>query len=271
MTDQRLKSCFVISEIGEDSSPERVQADWVLGKIIRPATELAGYTAERADHIDRPGMITPDVIKSLMESNLVVADLSVQNPNVYYELAIAHAYGRPVVQIRHKGSILPFDVKDGRTVSFSRDYDDVEQARDQIVNQIRAVERDPADVDNPISLVVKILELSKSGTTEAIYLANILRAVEDLKGEVNRPISDAVLERLVGTLNEIDLLATQNSETASGIAMEAISAQYSDDIASALDRMGLLARQIKNELIHSAGWTRVGPPPAPKSARPIGK
>jgi hypothetical protein len=70
----------------------------------------------RSDKLGEPGIITSQVIKRITEDDLVIADLTELNPNVFYELAIRHMIGKPLVQIMEKGHRLPFDVAAARTV-----------------------------------------------------------------------------------------------------------------------------------------------------------
>ena len=60
--------------------------------------------------MDQPGIISNQVITRLLEDNLVIADLTDRNPNVYYELAVRHAFGKPVIQIIDSNETIPFDV-----------------------------------------------------------------------------------------------------------------------------------------------------------------
>ena len=82
-----------------------------MNHIITPALKRCGYTQGpvRADGIASPGLITRQIVTHLIESDLVIADLSGHNPNVFYELALRHALKKPFVQMIHKGEDLPFD------------------------------------------------------------------------------------------------------------------------------------------------------------------
>jgi hypothetical protein len=75
----------------------------------------------RADKIMQPGMITKRVLEYLLKSRLVVADLSYHNPNVFYELAVRHATGKPVIHIKRTSDPIPFDNKDFRTIDIAFD------------------------------------------------------------------------------------------------------------------------------------------------------
>src|SRR5687767_606167 len=91
--------CFVISPIGPADSEVRRRADGVLSAIIEPAVGPLNLVPVRADRISESGHITTQVIEHVLKAAAIVADLSDHNPNVFYELAVAHAFSRPVVQI----------------------------------------------------------------------------------------------------------------------------------------------------------------------------
>jgi hypothetical protein len=74
------KICFVISPIGDPDSETRKRSDQVLKHVIRPAATSSGYKAVRADEIDKPGMITSQVIQHVVNDDLVVADLTGSQP-----------------------------------------------------------------------------------------------------------------------------------------------------------------------------------------------
>lgn len=88
---------FVIGPIGQAGSDVRKRADLVLHSIIKPALGPLNYTVTRADDITNPGQITPQVITFINSADLVIADLTGHNPNVFYELAIADALEKPVI------------------------------------------------------------------------------------------------------------------------------------------------------------------------------
>ena len=138
MTHEKL--CFVISPIGDADSETRKRSEQVLNYVVRPAVTSCGYKAVRADEIDKPGMITSQVIQHVVNDDLVVADLTERNPNVFYELAIRHALRKPLVQIIRKGEAIPFDVAGTRTIYVDhKDLDSVAAAKNEIIKQVKAL------------------------------------------------------------------------------------------------------------------------------------
>ena len=133
-----MKSCFIISPIGEEGSPVRRHADAVYRYIIKPAMEEVGIEAIRADHLSEPGMISEQTVKHILGDDLCIALLTGHNPNVFFELGVAHAADRPVVILTQKGETLPFDVKDFRCVHYDLDPEKVPSYRHDVAKQVRA-------------------------------------------------------------------------------------------------------------------------------------
>jgi hypothetical protein len=113
------RRCFVISPIGEAGSPVRDHADDVFEYIIKPAMAEVGIDVYRADHDQKVGRITEHMFDSILTDDLCIAVLSFQNPNVFYELAVAQCAARPVIILNEKGHPLPFDIKDLRVVEYT--------------------------------------------------------------------------------------------------------------------------------------------------------
>lgn len=180
-----MKSCFVISPIGEDLSETRKRADQVLKHLVRPAVESCGYKATRADEIDKPGLITSQVIQAVVNDDLVIADLSETNPNVFYELAVRHMIRKPLIQIIQKGERIPFDVGGMRTISFDhQDLDSVAQAKEDIVNQIKEMEANPSQLETPISISIELQKLRLSDDPDDRNYADLLAAISEVSGDV---------------------------------------------------------------------------------------
>lgn len=217
------KACFVIAPIGEPDSETRKRSDQVLKHIIRPAVEMCGYTAVRADEIDKPGIITSQVIQRVVSDPLVVADLTDRNPNVFYELAIRHALRKPLVQVIKKSERIPFDVAGTRTIQVDhRDLDSVEAAKKEIAEQVKALEQDSTDMETPISVSLDLQFLRQSENPEDRSLADLVSAVSELRASV------AKLEVKIGTQDEQGVLDEIKS------ALESLPRQLEDRFESSL-------------------------------------
>lgn len=180
------KQCFVISPIGDLDSEVRKRSDQVLKHIIDPAVEQFGYSAIRADQISEPGLITMQIIQHIIDDPLVVADLTGRNPNVFYELALRHVLRKPLIQLIEKGEPLPFDVSGMRTILIDHhDLDSVEEAKKEIVRQIKALETNPDAIDTPISMALNLQTLRESDNPEQRSLVGIISTMTELRSSLS--------------------------------------------------------------------------------------
>lgn len=121
--------CFVISPIGEPDSETRRNADDLLDLIIRPALDIFGFDIIRGDHRSEANQIDVDVIKAVQEAHICIADISVDNVNVFYEIGRRDETGKPLILLKHRNSRpLPVDIGTRRYIEF--DLDDRHGIRD---------------------------------------------------------------------------------------------------------------------------------------------
>lgn len=183
------KKCFVLSPIGEDGSPERLAADKVLKHLIRKSLGH-DYDVQRADEETDPGAITPSIIKGITQADLIVADLSGLNPNVFYELAIAHGYQRPTVHIQHVGGHVPFDVKDMRVIRYNiADPDELESAQRKLRDFADHVAANPGKVVTPLSSAERFATVASSTDPVAESNVRVVQAINDLTAHVKRALA----------------------------------------------------------------------------------
>lgn len=180
------QSCFVVGPIGEAGSDIRDKADWLL-YIIRPVLEEFGYNVTRADEISEPGLITDQVITEVTDADLVVADLSGHNPNAFYELAIRHHGGKPVIHIIERGEPLPFDVSDFRAIYYSfQNPKDIKATQEELRTQIQAIKAPNYRVSNPITRAIGHKELALSGDPRDELIADYRNTLQNVEKRLER-------------------------------------------------------------------------------------
>jgi hypothetical protein len=179
---QDKPSCFVIGPIGRDDSEARKRSDQLLRHIIEPIIMGLGYERPlRADRIGESGRITRQIIQHIVEDDLVVADLTDSNPNVYYELALRHAIKKPFVQILAGQDSLPFDVADQRTIMVDhRDLDSVAKAKDDLTRQVEAIQAG-TDIDTPLTFAIDVASLKSSENPGDRTQGEILQLLEEVR------------------------------------------------------------------------------------------
>ncbi len=180
------KTCFVIGPIGNPDSETRKWADSLLKYVITPATSEHNYNPPvRADEICLTGLITMQIIGHLISADLVIADLTWVNPNVYYELAIRHASRKPVVNLMREGESLPFDNKDVRTITFPDSLGGSQQAVEQLTRFIPEVEKADAAQLNPITAAIDIDLMKHSNDQQQRTLGDLLSQMQELSSGLN--------------------------------------------------------------------------------------
>lgn len=103
-------------------------------QVIKPICEEFGYEVIRADDIFNNGLIISDITQSIKDSAVVIADITPNNANVFYEVGYAHALGKPTILLSDKvRDRLPFDVSGFRTLF----YDNTIAGKEAIETSLR--------------------------------------------------------------------------------------------------------------------------------------
>ena len=113
---------FVAMPFGIKRDANGVEVDFnrVYIDLIKPALESAGMEVFRADEEERAGDIRTDMFQELLIADLVVADLTIDNPNVWYELGVRHALrARGVVLLCGGRATTAFDLYTDRKLRYS--------------------------------------------------------------------------------------------------------------------------------------------------------
>jgi len=190
--------CFVVAPIGAADSEDRKKSDKVLKHLVRKALEPE-YKVERADHIDRPGIITVQIVQRIFEADLVVADLTDRNPNVYYELAIRHAARKPAIHIISQGQDIPFDVQDMRVVPYDlADPDSLEEARSKLCEYVKAIQKgEPVITPVQFAQILRSFEAGESRDAQLRTLFESLNiGISNLQEGISEVVQDLRQKRM---------------------------------------------------------------------------
>lgn len=180
--DFMTRECFVLSPIGANGSEIRRHADQFFRHIVQPACKENGYHASRADRLDEAGVITHQILARIARAPLLIADLTSQNPNVFYELAIRHALQQPIIHMARVGEKLPFDIAGFRTIFFDlTDPDSVIEAKNTLDRYIKSLDTIP--FAGPIQIAVSVSQLESSANPQDVTLTEIMQSVSDLRND----------------------------------------------------------------------------------------
>jgi hypothetical protein len=106
----------------------------VYNQFFKPGIENANFSSIRGDAIVRFGDLSKNVWNSITQAGVVVAEVSVPNPNVYYELGLAEALGKPTFLFKQKDVSLPADF--GGAHYYEYDLKDLSNARQLLTDEL---------------------------------------------------------------------------------------------------------------------------------------
>jgi hypothetical protein len=166
--------CFVMM-------PFRAETDLLYRGLIKPAVERHGLASLRADEIFATGSVTEQIRVAIQQSRLCVADMSGRNPNVLYEVGIAHTLGKPTVLLTQDIDDVPFDLRTIRHIQYRPD----------------AIEASRADFERAIQ---QILGEDRLDEAERLVAAGMHRAAVAVLGILLEHSFRRLLERYANTL-----------------------------------------------------------------------
>jgi hypothetical protein len=110
--EPRKPVCFVVMQFTEDYNT-------LYSEVIEPTCQAYGYSVVRADDLYTSGLIIDDITQSIREATIVIADVTPNNANVFYEVGYSHGIGKPTILLSdRKREKLPFDISGFRMLFY---------------------------------------------------------------------------------------------------------------------------------------------------------
>jgi hypothetical protein len=199
-------TCFVIMPFGS-------WFDQYYEEIYIPAIESAGLIARRADDLYRPSTIVNDIWSLTKDAKVILADLSGKNPNVFYELGLAHAIAKPAVLVSEAIEDIPFDLRGLRVIIYDKNASNWGGVlRSTIKSSITEVLASPLDSVLPTFLKIKESSSEKSVSRTDKELISLKQDLELVKQELQVRNSTLPTSReTISTISAMEL-ARSNRE-----------------------------------------------------------
>ena len=194
-----MKTCFVLSPIGETDSEIRSNADKLFKYIISPVCESCGFEPVRVDQINDSDSITQTIIDKLLSSELVIADISGHNPNVFFEMGYRKCTDKPIIHLKKKGETIPFDVNTVRTFEYDlTDLDNVEETKKRLEQTIGTF-----SFENKTNALGQDEENNKQLFFQSILtmLYQIQDSITELKEQINKKDTETIQAIMQTSLN----------------------------------------------------------------------
>lgn len=146
------RKCFVVMPIGrqDDGSFEKHQE--IYQHLIQPAVEAAhlDLICLRADEIRKTGSIIREIMDEIADADVVIADLTGGNPNVFYELGVRHALAGRSIMITQDLDKVPFDLRPYRVIQYDPSLKGAAEFREELLHYLQNVVHEPNSPDNPV-------------------------------------------------------------------------------------------------------------------------
>lgn len=157
-------------------------------EIYRPAIANTGLVAKRADDLYRPSNIVNDIWDYTKKAKIILADLTGKNPNVFYELGLAHAITKPAILITQSMDDIPFDLRSLRIIQYDKNLHNWgEVLQEKIELAIKETLESPDDSIPPTFMDVRGVKKAQVSPEEKEML-QIKTELELLKREVRTAI-----------------------------------------------------------------------------------
>ncbi len=185
------KRCFVVMGYGvrnDLSSGRQINLDRVYHELIKPVVVGCGYECIRGDEVLDSGLIDESMYYGILESDLVIADISTLNPNAIYELGVRHGVRRfRTIIMMETGDKFFFDLNHNRTLTYT--YHRKKESFNKEVVTVR----------DRLEKIIKAIELEEQVDSPLYHFVNDLQepqrvAAGSLKGKALKPIFERIKE-----------------------------------------------------------------------------
>lgn len=139
--------------------PFAPEFDEIYVHLIQQGVNEAGFDVLRADDLLSQNNILKDILNSIITSELIVADLTGSNPNVYYELGIAHAFKKPVILLTQDIGELPFDLRSYRVISYGTHFVKMSEAKTELTSLAKEFLTGNVPFGSPVTDFVTLLPI----------------------------------------------------------------------------------------------------------------
>lgn len=203
-------SCFTIMPFGG-------YFDTYYSDIFKPAIEEAGLKPCRADDLFRPSAIVNDIWSMTKSAKLILADLTGKNPNVFYELGLAHALAKPAILVTESLEDVPFDLRGLRIIDYNKNDPAWGGAlRERITASIRETLQSPESAVLPTFLDSKNQSPKPKLTPEEREVVELKQDVRMLQRELAL-IQDRGLRPMLSSTRESSGLRIRSSDEADAL------------------------------------------------------
>ena len=174
-----MATCFVIQPFDDGKVYDKRYDD-----VFAPAITAAGLQPYRVDHDPSVAVPISEIHRGIEDSVACLAEISTDNPNVWYELGFAMAHGRLIVLLcsDERTGAFPFDVQHRKIIKYSTDsLSDFEEVKSKISSQLKAMLQKQERMDELSS----VTSISQVQGLEQYELAGLVIVAEEVDSQTS--------------------------------------------------------------------------------------
>ena len=181
------------------------------------------FTFTNAGDLDNQQNILQDIVEGIYQANIVIADLTGLNPNVFYELGLAHAMNKKVIIITQDIGELPFDIQSYRAVQYSLLFHKLPEFLTEVKKLLFGALDDSVKFGNPVSDYIPDFFTKPSSTStqpvpeEKSESNNPSENNDDVEGKGYLDYIADIVENSSGIQEEINAMATDMNDMSQSI------------------------------------------------------
>jgi hypothetical protein len=168
--------------------PYRDYLNSIYQEYIKKPLTILGHQVRRADDISKSTNILSDFLELLRRSDIIIADLTERNPNVFYELGIAHQKEKWVIQICQEGEKIPIDLSQIRTIFYKNTPEGLKGLTEKLIMYITSYTK-----EQQIKHWIMNLKESKSFSDSIYFVSKLVKNEDHLSSEDIREIARATI------------------------------------------------------------------------------
>lgn len=200
VAEKSEKTCFVMM-------PFKSPFDIYYKTLYIPAIKNAKLKPIRADDLFRPSAIVSDLWQMIQDAEVILAELTTKNANVFYELGLSHAIGKPVILVSETMDDVPFDLQQLRVITYDKDDPDWgDNLKANITYSINET------LESPVEAVPSIFR--KKVQSHAPIQSETIARIQDLEDQMRmlrRPnrrssgvVSSSVRNQIMEEINHVE-------------------------------------------------------------------
>ena len=166
------------------STANHSEAEWleVFENLFHPTFKECGYSCERS--MPRTGSLISSIIERLHNSQIVLADLTDHNPNVFYELGVRHSLSKRTIIVSQDASQIPSDLRGYWALTYSRTLAGAFQFKKDIKRIITELETEPERTDSPVADYLEKENLSANRHAHRESIKKLGALITEISGNI---------------------------------------------------------------------------------------